>query len=61
MKKKKPTMEELIRENEKLIKEIKQLEFDLNEHTLVLDHLMKRLGNDLTEVIQREEREPNRA
>ena len=61
MKKKKPTMEELIRENEKLIKEIKQLEFDLNEHTLVLDHLMKRLGNDLTEVIQREESEPDRA
>ena len=53
--------EELLKENKKLIKEIKQLEFDLNEHTLVLDHLMKRLGNDLTEVIQREEREPNRA
>ena len=53
--------EELLKENKKLIKEIKQLEFDLNEHTLVLDHLMKRMGNDLTEVIQREEREPNRA
>jgi len=53
--------EELLKENKKLIKEIKQLEFDLNEHTLVLDHLMKRMGNDLTEVIQREECEPNRA
>jgi len=61
MKKKKPSMEELLRENEKLVKEIKKLEFDLNEHSLVLDHMMKRLGNDLTEVIQREESEPSRA